>query len=230
MALKYLSHIETLNIDMQQNVLSNVVIHPLTTATRPATPIVGQTIYNGTLKALEVWDGTAWVSASGDITSITAGTGLIGGGSVGAVTVSIDYIGTGNIILAAGAISGTVSTADFILVSDTTVGNAVKAPVSSLPFTANLGTVTSVAATGAGGIVVAGSPITTSGTLALSLSAVPNASLANSTITINGTAVALGGSINVGDITGVTAGNGLSGGGTTGAVTLDLDFSYYRSY
>ena len=225
MALKYLSHIETLNIDMQQNVLSNVVIHPLTTATRPATPIVGQTIYNGTLKALEVWDGSAWVSASGDITSITAGTGLSGGGSVGAVTVSIDYIGTGNIILAAGAISGTVSTADFILVSDTTVGNAVKAPVSSLPFTANLGTVTSVAATGAGGIVVAGSPITTSGTLALSLSAVPNASLANSTITINGTAVALGGSINVGDITGVTAGVGLSGGGATGAVTLDLDFS-----
>jgi len=225
MALKYLSHIETLNINMQQNVLSNVVIDPLTTATRPATPIVGQTIYNGTLKALEVWDGAAWVSASGDITSVTAGAGLSGGGSVGAITVSVDYLGADNIILAAGALSGNITTTDYILISDATDSNAKKALVSTLPFTDNLGTVTSVAATGAGGIVVAGSPITTSGTLALSLSAVPNTSLANSTITINGTAVALGGSINVGDITGVTAGNGLSGGGTIGAVTLDLDFS-----
>ena len=225
MALKYLSHIETLNIDMQQNILSNVVIHPLTTATRPASPIVGQTIYNDTLKALEVWDGANWVSASGDITSITAGTGLSGGGSVGGVTLSIDYLGADNIILAAGALSGNIATTDYILISDTTDSNAKKALVSTLPFTDNLGTVTSVAATGADGIVVTGSPITTSGTLALSLSAVPNSSLANSTITINGTAVALGGSINVGDITSVTAGVGLSGGGTTGAVTLDLDFS-----
>ena len=46
--------------------------------------------------------------------------------------------------------------------------------------------------------------------------------LANSSITINGTGVALGGSINVGDITGVTAGDGLTGGGTTGAVTLNV--------
>jgi hypothetical protein len=46
--------------------------------------------------------------------------------------------------------------------------------------------------------------------------------LANSSITINGTGVALGGSINVGDIEGVTAGDGLTGGGTTGAVTLNV--------
>jgi len=54
------------------------------------------------------------------------------------------------------------------------------------------------------------------------LSAVPNSVLDNSSITINGTGVSLGGSINVGDITGVTAGNGLTGGGTTGAVTLNV--------
>jgi hypothetical protein len=46
------------------------------------------------------------------------------------------------------------------------------------------------------------------------LSAVPNSALDNSSITINGTGVSLGGSINVGDITDVTAGDGLTGGGT----------------
>ena len=96
-------------------------------------------------------------------------------------------------------------------------------------YTNNTGTVTSVAVTGAGGItVVSGSPVTTSGTIALTINndAITNAKLANDAITINGTSVALGGSINVGDITGVTAGNGLSGGGSSGAVTLNNEFTH----
>jgi len=56
----------------------------------------------------------------------------------------------------------------------------------------------------------------------ISTGTLDQARLANSSITINGTGVALGGSINVGDITGVTAGDGLTGGGTTGAVTLNV--------
>ena len=50
---------------------------------------------------------------------------------------------------------------------------------------------------------------------------VTNAQLANSSITINGSAVALGGSVSLaGDIESVTASTGLSGGGNTGALTL----------
>lgn len=53
----------------------------------------GMVSYLQDTNAVEVYDGSAWVSigASGDITGVTAGTGLSGGGTTGAVTVSFDY-------------------------------------------------------------------------------------------------------------------------------------------
>jgi len=165
--------------------------------------------------------------------SISAGTCLSGGGTIASNrTISLDYAGTDNFIDSATNLEGTdIALTDTIIYHDATDNNVKKGLVSDLPFTNSSGSVTSVAISGSDGIDVdSGSPITSSGTIALGLSNVPNSSLANSSITINGTAVSLGGTINVGDITAVTAGTGLTGGGTSGAVTVNVDYAGSDNY
>ena len=103
-----------------------------------------------------------FTSCLGDITCVGTGVGLTGGGTSGNVTVCVDYAGTDNIIACSPCTAtGTLSTADCIMISNNATDNVTKASISLLPF-----------------------------------------------------------SNCQGDITGVTAGTGLSGGGTSGSVTL----------
>ena len=194
---------------------------------------------------------------------MTAGDGLTGGGSSGAVTVAV---GAGNLIdVQANQVDVDLTEltdmtqawdndADEFVVLDG--GSAQKRKLSSeifgsnafnsTAFTTNTGTVTSVTINTSAGLDGSGT-ITTSGTVNLSLDL---SELTDMTADVNGEEDELilldngaerrklvneiklsqfnndsGFTTNTGDITGVTAGTGLSGGGSSGGVTLALDLS-----
>ena len=151
MAQKFL-----VNLDLNKNELQNAKVQNLGTA--PGSPTAGQIYYDTGDNELYVYNGSGWVSlqAVGDITGVTAGTGLSGGGTSGTVTVNFAPTGLA---------SATVASNDKVIIAD--------ADDSDTPKTVTAASIAALAPQG--------------------------------------------------DVTSVTAGTNLNGGGTTGDVTLNLD-------
>lgn len=82
------------NINLGKNQLQNALLHP--TSSAPSTPAEGQVYFNTTAndKKLYVYDGSNWIDVTGDIRSISAGTGIgVTDGSGGDATVSLSHLG-----------------------------------------------------------------------------------------------------------------------------------------
>ena len=163
--------------------------------------------------------GTSFVGSGASLTnvvnSLTASTGISVSGSTGAVTVT-NTAPDQTVVLTAGTGISTSGTYPNFTITNTSPSSG--------------GTVTSITA----GTGLTGGTITSSGTIAIdstvttnsgiqtltnktisgasnTLSNIGNSSLTNSSITINGSAISLGGSVSVGTVTSVS--------GTTGRIT-----------
>lgn len=173
------------NINLSNNELQNAKLH--ITGSLPA-PETGHIYFDGSVYKVKVYDGSqiqtvaweSWVTSNypGTVTSVSSATTnqltVANGTSTPSLSIVTGAVANGGTALATGD-----QIYDFVI---------------GLGYSTTTGTVTSVAIAGTDGIDVdSGSPITSSGTITLGLSNVPNSSLANSSITIGDSTIALGG-------------------------------------
>lgn len=226
-----------------------------------------QTFTNKSGSNLQWTNDAGYITSAGDITAVTAGTNLNGGGTTGDVTLNLDAA----IAITSAAIGSTVTLsesadrADLLYINSSTsswgglqIGNTSNEFIFSLMGNGNEGgiyddvhadwiirwdenaavklnynaseklatTNTGVSVTGSlttsSDITVSGGDITLGGTGRIQGVDTVSANTDAANKLYVDTAVA---GVPVGDITGVTAGSGISGGGTSGTVTVNVDYA-----
>lgn len=82
-------------------------------------PVEGMFCYLADTNELQFYNGSAWAGyiGEGDITGVTAGSGLSGGGTSGAVTLNVDINGQTSV---------TAATGDELLIADASDSNNIK--------------------------------------------------------------------------------------------------------
>jgi hypothetical protein len=182
------------------------------TSDRPGSPVNGMLRYNSTIALFEGYINNAWTSlASGSgVTSISTGTGLTGGPITSTGTISIDNtaVTAGSYTLANFTVNAqgqiTAASNGTALVSSFTAGSTGLTPNTATTGAVTLGGILNASNGGTGAATLTGY-VYGNGTSAMTASTtIPNAGLANSSLTIGTTPISLGAtSLTLGGLTSV---------------------------